>query len=271
MERSREMRGSALALLVMFLAFAAPGATAAGAKVRTETVVYKHGDTTLEGFLAYPEASSRPLPGVLVVHDWGGPGDYSRRRAEQLAEAGYVAFAIDMYGQGVRPTTMEEKAKQAGIYRSDRALMRARARAGLDRAPRQSRGSTRSGSRPSATASAAGRRSSWLAAGAPLAGVVSFHGNLDTPNPADAKAIQAKILVCHGADDPYVPAEQVSAFQKEMRDAGVDCQFIAYSGAVHAFTQKEAGNDPSKGAAYNEAADRRSWQAMRAFFAEIFP
>lgn len=262
------MRGFVLSLLALVLA-AAPGVTAAEAKVHTETVVYEHGDTTLEGYLAYPEASSRPLPGVLVVHDWGGPGDYSRRRAEQIAEAGYVAFAIDMYGQGVRPTSTEEKAKQAGIYRSDRALMRARARAGLDVLLTNPKVDAR---RVAAIGYCFGGGTALELArsGAPIAGVVSFHGNLDTPNPADAKAIKAKLLICHGADDPYVPAEQVFAFQQEMKGAGVDYQFIAYGGAVHAFTQKEAGNDNSKGAAYNESADRRSWQAMRDFFVEIF-
>lgn len=263
------MRWSGLSLLVLVLAAAIPWDTMAEANVHTETVVYTQGDATLEGFLAYPEDSTRPLPGVLVVHDWSGPGPYSRRRAEQLAEAGYVAFAIDMYGQGVRPTTMEEKAKQAGIYRSDRALMRARARAGLDVLLANPRVDAK---RVAAIGYCFGGGTALELArsGAPLAGVVSFHGNLDTPNPTDAKAIKAKLLICHGADDPFVPAEQVSAFQKEMKDAGVDYQFIAYSGAVHAFTQKEAGNDNSKGAAYNEAADRRSWQAMRDFFAEIF-
>ena len=106
--------------------------------------------------------------------------------------------------------------------------------------------------------------------GAPIAGVVSFHGNLDTPNPADAKQIRAKILVCHGADDPFVTPEQVAGFEKEMRDAKVDWQLIAYGGAVHSFTRPDSGTDPSKGAAYNAAADRRSWQAMMGFFAEIF-
>jgi dienelactone hydrolase len=262
------MRRTSLSLLGLVLAAGALSVTAAEAKVHTETIVYRHGNTTLEGFLAYPEDSNRLLPGVLVVHDWGGPGDYSRRRTEQLADAGYVAFAIDMYGQGVRPTTMDEKAKQAGIYRSDRALMRARARAGLDALLANPRVD------PKQVAAigycfGGGTALELARSGAPLAGVVSFHGNLDTPNSGDAKAIKAKILVCHGADDPYVPAEQVSAFQKEMKDAGVDYQFIAYSGAVHAFTQKEAGNDNSKGVAYNEAADRRSWQAMRDFFAEV--
>jgi len=242
---------------------------AAEAKVHTETVSYRHGSTELEGYLAYPEGLKTPAPGILVIHDWSGPGPYSQRRAEELADAGFVAFAIDMYGKGVRPTTMEEKAKQAGIYRGDRSLMRARARAGLDQLlanPMVDR------TKLAAIGYCFGGGSALELArsGAPLAGVVSFHGNLDTPNPADARAIKAKVLICHGADDPYVTADQVAGFQKEMKDAEVDYQLIVYSGAVHAFTQKEAGDDNSKGAAYNEAADRRSWQAMKDFFSEIF-
>ena len=241
----------------------------AEAKVHTETIIYKQGDTALEGYLAYPEGLSTRVPGILVVHDWSGPGPYSHMRAEQLAEAGYVAFAVDIYGQGVRPATMEDRAKTAGIYRADRALMRARARAGLDQLL------TNPNVDPKKVAVigycfGGGVALELARAGAPLAGVVTFHGSLDTPNPADAAAIKAKILVCHGADDPFVKPEQVAAFQKEMKDAHVDYQLIEYSGAVHGFTIKDSGDDPSKGMAYNEAADRRSWQAMNDFFAEIF-
>ncbi|MGD1042537.1 MAG: dienelactone hydrolase family protein, partial [Sedimentisphaerales bacterium] len=106
--------------------------------------------------------------------------------------------------------------------------------------------------------------------GADLKGVISFHGNLDTPNPADANNIKAKVLVCHGADDPYVPQEQVTAFWSQMRNTKVDWQLIIYSGAVHGFTNPDNGSDPSKGAAYNKQADIRSWQAMKEFFKEIF-
>jgi len=106
--------------------------------------------------------------------------------------------------------------------------------------------------------------------GADIAGVVSFHGGLDSPTPADGKNIKARVLVLHGADDPYESAQDIAAFQQELRDAKVDWQMVYYSGAVHAFTQKMAGNDPTKGAACDERADRRSWQAMRDFFAEIF-
>jgi dienelactone hydrolase len=190
-------------------------------------------------------------------------------RVEKLAEAGYVALAIDMYGQGIRPKTPEECGKQAGIYRGDRALMRARARAGLDELLKNPLVD------PSRVAAigycfGGGVALELARSGAPLAGVVSFHGNLDTPNPDDARQIKGKILVCHGADDPFVTAEQVTAFEKEMRDAKVDWQLIKYGNAVHSFTRPDSGDDPSKGAAYNAAADRRSWAAMLAFFGEIF-
>lgn len=101
-------------------------------------------------------------------------------------------------------------------------------------------------------------------------GVVSFHGNLDTPNPDDAKSIKAKVLVCHGANDSFVPAAQVAAFMDEMRKAAVDWQMVFYGGAVHSFTNPASGNDPKVGVAYNAEADKRSWEAMRLFFAEIF-
>lgn len=240
----------------------------AEAKVETTTVVYRHGDAVLEGYLAKPDGPGLH-PGVVVVHDWRGITADTRHRAEMLAELGYVALAIDMYGQGVRPTTPDECAKQAGIYRADRALMRARARAGLDLLSADP-GVDKARIAAIGYCFGGGTALELARSGAPLVGVVSFHGNLDTPDPSVAKAIQGKVLVCHGADDPFVPAEQVAAFQKEMREAGVDYEINQYGGAVHSFTVKDSGNDPSKGAAYNEAADRRSWVAMQQFFAEIF-
>ena len=106
--------------------------------------------------------------------------------------------------------------------------------------------------------------------GAALNGVVSFHGGLDSPTPADGKNIKCKVLVCHGADDPFESPADLAAFEKELRDANVDWRLIKYGGAVHSFTQPMAGNDNSKGAAYNERADKRSWVDMKSFFAEIF-
>lgn len=241
----------------------------AEAKLVTQTVDYKHGDVALEGYLAYDDSFKAPRPGVLVIHEWTGLGKYAMKRADMLAQLGYVAFAIDMYGKGIRPTTPEEAGAQAGIYRKDRPLMRARAQAGLSVLASNKMVD------PKKIAAigycfGGGTALELARSGADLAGVVSFHGTLDTPNPADAKSIKGKILVCHGAADPYVTQEAVTNFQKEMADAGTDWQLIQYGGAVHSFSNPDSGNDPSKGAAYNENADKRSWQAMKQFFEEIF-
>jgi dienelactone hydrolase len=206
---------------------------------------------------------------VLVVHDWYGISDHTRKEVEKLAALGYVAFAADIYGKGVRPTDDKAATEQAKKYKGDRKLLRARARAGLDVLAKNKLVD------PTRLASIGfcfgGTTSLELARdGAPLVGVVSFHGGLTTPTPEDAKHIKGKVLALHGGDDPYVPAEDVAAFQKEMRDAGVDWQFISYGGAVHSFTVPAAGTDNSKGAAYNAKADARSWEAMKQFFAEIF-
>lgn len=245
-------------------------ATTAVAGVKTEVVTYTHGDTTLEGFLAWDDAVTGKRPGVLVIHQWMGVTDNERMRAEMLAKLGYIALAVDVYGKGVRPTSTQEAGALAGKYKGDRALLRGRLAAGLAELKRNPKVYP---SRIAAIGYCFGGTAALDLArsGADVAGVVSFHGALDTPTPADAKRIRGKVLVLHGADDPWVPSEQVLAFEREMRDAGVDWQLVAYGGAVHAFTQKEAGNDNSRGAAYNERADRRSWEAMRAFFAELFP
>lgn len=238
-------------------------------EIVTETVEYKHGDVVLEGFLAYDNATTGKRPGVLVVHEWTGINDYTKSRCRQLAEMGYVAFAVDMYGKGIRPQTSEEASRQATIYRSDRGLMRDRITAGLNVLMNNE---LCDNSRIAAIGYCFGGGTvlELARSGADIDGVVSFHGNLDTPDPAVAKNIKCKILVCHGADDPHVPSTQVNAFMEEMRAANIDYQFIAYSRAVHSFTNPGAGNDNSKGSAYNPDADRRSWQHMQDFFAEIF-
>ncbi|HEV3443700.1 MAG TPA: dienelactone hydrolase family protein [Gemmataceae bacterium] len=250
--------------LVLFLV-----ASVAQATVHTEVVEYKHGDTVLEGYLAYDDSSTDKRPGVLVVHEWTGHNPYVRMRAEQLAALGYVAFALDMYGKGVHAKDPKEAASLASTYKNDRKLMRARARAGLDVLQKQPLADTQ---RLAAIGYCFGGTTVLELArdGAELAGVVSFHGDLSTPTPEDAKNIKAKVLAQHGADDPFVPPPQVAAFEEEMRKGGVDWQLIAYGGAVHSFTNPGAGNDNSKGAAYNAKADRRSWDAMQRFFHEIF-
>lgn len=244
-------------------------AATAQAAIVTKTVEYRHGGTVLEGYLAYDDQATGKRPGILVVHEWTGLGPYVKSRVEQLAKLGYVAFGADIYGKGVRPSTPAEAAKVAGKYKADRELMRARAKAGLEELARQSQVDT---SRLAAIGYCFGGTTvlELTRSGADLKGVVSFHGNLETPRPEDAKNVRAKVLVLHGGDDPHVPPAEVAAFQDEMRKAGVDWQMDIYGGAVHSFTNRDAGNDPSKGAAYNEKADRRSWEAMKTFFAEIF-
>jgi dienelactone hydrolase len=255
--------------LLGWFALLLAGASVATAEVRTKVVEYKHGDAVLEGYLAWDDAIKGKRPGVLVVHEWTGLGSYAKMRAEKLAGLGYVAFAIDIYGKGIRPKTPQEAGAQAGIYKSDRQLMRARALAGLNVLLGNEMCDTK---RVAAIGYCFGGTTVLEIArsGADIAGVASFHGALDTPNPGDAKNIKCKVLALHGGDDPYVPRKDVEAFEDEMRAGSVDWQLNVYSGAVHAFTNPEAGDDNSKGAAYNAKADRRSWDAMKLFFAEIF-
>jgi len=239
------------------------------AAVQTRVVDYPQGDTTLEGFVAYDDAFKGPRPGVLIVHQWMGLTDYEKHRAEMLAQLGYVAFCVDIYGKGIRPENTQEAGRLAGKYKKDRQLLRARANAGLEALRRQPSVDPK---RIAAIGYCFGGTTviELARSGADVAGIVSFHGGLDSPSPADGKHIKGKVLICHGADDPTMKPEDIAAFESEMRNNGVDWQLIEYGGAVHAFTQPMAGNDNSKGMAYNEKADRRSWEAMKQFFAEIF-
>ena len=240
------------------------------AAIHTETVDYKQGDTTLEGFLAYDDSISGKRPGVLVVHQWLGLTDYEKRRATMLAQLGYVAFCADIYGKGVRPANVQEAGALVGKFEhgSDRSLLRARVNAGLDELKKNPLVDT---NRVAAIGYCFGGTTviELALSGAQLNGVVSFHGGLDAPNPADARNIKCSVLALAGADDPFQNPNDLAAFEKEMRDAKVDWQITFYGGAVHAFTQPDPGF-VNPGAKYNEKADKRSWQAMKDFFAEIF-
>ena len=257
------MRSLAVGLTTLVIAISAM------ASIKTQAIEYKQGDTVLEGFLAYDDSQTGTRPGVLVVHEWWGLNDYAKHRAEMLAELGYVAFCVDMFGKGVVAKTPEEAGAQAGKLRADRPLVRARAQAGLDIFKQQLNVDAEK-------IAVIGYCFGGMVAlelarsGADVDGVVSFHGSLNTPNTEDAKNIKAKILVLHGADDPNVKPDEVAAFEQEMREGAVEWQLFKYGGAVHAFTNPAAGNDPSRGAAYNEKADKRSWEAMKNFFVEIF-
>ncbi len=240
----------------------------AQAKMVTKTVEYKSESTVLEGYLAYDDGAG-VKPGIVVVHDWMGLSADTKKRAEMLAGLGYVAFAADIYGKGVRPKDATEAGQLATKYKSDVKLLRARVTAAFDYLKSQT---VVNPAKLAAIGYCFGGTTALELArsGAALKGVVSFHGGLATPNPADAKNIKGRVLALHGADDPYVSAAEVTGFEKEMREAKLDWQLVAYGNAVHAFTVKAAGNDNSKGAAYNEKADRRSWIAMQEFFKEIF-
>ncbi|MEW5746509.1 MAG: dienelactone hydrolase family protein [Nitrospirota bacterium] len=245
------------------------GAAAVRAEVHTQTIPYRHHGTVLEGYLAYDDKLPGKRPGVLVVHEWWGITPFIKEKVEQLARMGFTAFAADIYGKGVRPKDPKEAAAQAEKYRSNRALLRERTMAGLE----VLRSNEHTDPRHLAAIGFCFGGTAVLElarSGAPVAGVVSFHGGLATLSPDDAKNIKAKVLVLHGADDPFVPMKEVLAFQEEMRKAGADWQMNIYGNAVHSFTNPAAGNDAMKGTAYNEKADRRSWNAMKVFFAEIF-
>ena len=241
----------------------------ARAEIVSKAVEYKEGQTTLEGLWVYDDSVKGKRPGVLVVHQWKGVGDYEKKRAEMLAKLGYNVFAVDIYGKGIRHNNPKDASAEAAKYKNDRKLLRARVNAGLEVLKKQDLTDAK---RVAAIGYCFGGTTALELArsGADVAGVVSFHGGLNTPNPTDAQRIKAKVLALHGADDPHVPPAEVAAFEQEMRDAKVDWSLVAYGGAVHSFTDWNAGNDNSKGSAYNEKADKRSWEAMKQFFAEIF-
>ena len=244
-------------------------ALAAGAQIHTETIEYRDRDTVLEGYLAYDADMKGKRPGVLIVHQWKGLTDYEKKRAEMLAKLGYNVFALDIYGKGIRPKTSQEAGAQAGKYKNNRELLRARAQAGLAVLQKQELTDPR---RIAAIGYCFGGTTviELARSGAEIAGVVSFHGGLDSPHPEDGKNIKCKVLALHGADDPHVSAKDLAAFEDEMRQAKVDWELVKYGGAVHSFTDWNAGNNVAQGAAYNEKADKRSWEAMRQFFAELF-
>lgn len=258
------MRSNRLLLLAIPLLLASLSAPAA---VKTEVVEYRDGEQVCEGYLAWDDAVAGKRAGVVVVHEWMGLGDYAKRRAREIAALGTVVFAADIYGKGIRAKDFKEAGQLAGKFKGDLPLLRSRARAALavlEKDPRVD------ASRLFALGYCFGGTTALELArsGAPLAGAVSFHGGLSTKDPADAKAIKGRVLVLHGAADPYVPPAEVAAFKKEMDDARVDWQLVEYAGAVHSFTNPDSGSDPSKGAAYDARADRRSWEAMKSFLAE---
>jgi dienelactone hydrolase len=245
------------------------------ASIVTRDIDYSHEGTQLRGYLAYDDSKTAEgkLPGVLIVHEWWGLNDYAKGRAVQLAKLGYVAFALDMYGAGVVTTDKEKAGELAGQF-YHKPLMAERAQAGLDQLMATGLVDP---SRVAAIGYCFGGSTVQALAysGAPLAGIVSFHGGLIPATPESAARTKAKVLICHGALDPSEKPEEISAYIKSMNDAKLDYEFIEYAGAHHAFTNPDADrmaelNGLQGFIGYSPSADRRSWADMNVFFAEIF-
>jgi dienelactone hydrolase len=255
------------ALLPSFLAVLGSFGSLQAAIVE-QALEYKSGNILCEGWQAYDDAVTGKRPGVLIVHQWTGISDHEKEAARKLAALGYNVFIADIYGKGIRPQP-PAAGKEAGKYKADRALLRARVNAALD----VLRGDPRTDASKLAAIGYCFGGTTVLElarSGAAVSGVVSFHGGLDSPAPADGRNIKGKVLALHGADDPFVPAKDIAAFESEMKAASVGYELVQYPGAVHSFTHKAAGDDKSKGAAYDAAADRDSWQRMERFLEGLF-
>jgi dienelactone hydrolase len=253
------MRSILAAILIVAMA------STAHAVVKVEPVDYKDGTVALKGVIAYDDAAKDKRPGVIVVHEWWGLNDYAKSRAKMLAEAGYVAFALDMYGDG----KSTEHPDEAGAWAT---AVRANAKGGMDRFMAGYNVLKADKHVDPAHISAIGYCFgggvilSAALAGAPLDAVVSFHGSLPT-DPATGK-VTARILVCHGAADPFSTPEAVSGFMKAATDAGADWEMNFYANAKHSFTNPNAAAYKMPQLEYNEKADKRSWQDMLNFLAE---
>lgn len=232
-----------------------------------KAVSYTDGDQKLNGFAVAPENGSTSKPGVLILPAWKGIDDHSKEVAQNLSKLGYYAFVADIYGEGNYPKDAKEAGEKSGFYKKNYKEYQKRiglALAQLIKAGANADNIVVIGYCFGGTGALEAVRANMnIKAG------VSFHGGLGKDNSRVNNAINRKVLVLHGADDFFVPQKDIDAFQAEMRDGKADWQMIYYADAVHAFTEKSAGNDKSKGAAYNEKADKRSWQHLLLFLQEV--
>lgn len=245
-------------------------ATAASGEVATREVEYTQGETKLTGFFAWDDAAAGKRPGVIVVHEWWGHNEHARNQAKRLAEAGYVAFALDMFGDGKVTTHPEEAEKFVQEATGDPGVVGARFDAALEQLK------THPQVDPEKIAAigycfGGSVVLGMVRGGADLDAAVTFHGALATDSRAEPGKVQARVLVLTGAADPLVPPEQVEAFEKEMEAAGADFRVVRYPGAKHSFTNPEADDRDMEALAYDAEADEKSWQAMLDLFAEVFP
>jgi len=258
--------------LAFFVALFFLGSFSLHSGLETKTIEYTANGVAMKGYLAYEKHSDAKRPGVLVVHEWWGHNDYARRRAEMLAELGFVALAVDMYGDGKNAGHPDDAGKFAGEVSKNMPVMRARFLAALevlktdphvDHANIAAIGYCFGGSVVLNMARA----------GVDLKGVVSFHGSLGTSTPAEKGKVKAKVLVCNGAEDKFISDEDIKKFKEEMESARVSYKFTSYEGAIHSFTNpaaSEIGKKFGLAVAYKAAADKKSWTDMQEFFNEIF-
>ncbi|GGD24139.1 dienelactone hydrolase family protein [Flavobacterium orientale] len=232
-----------------------------------QSVSYNDGVQSLNGFVSKPATPNKEQSGILILPAWMGIDDHSKEVAQQLSALGHHAFIADIYGEGNYPTSTSEAGKQAGIYKKNVGDYQRRIQLALDELIKAGANKDKIiviGYCFGGTGALEAAR-----AGLNVVGVVSFHGGLGKAEDRTTKEVRPKVLVLHGADDPFVPEKEIAAFQKEMKDAKADWQMVYYSGAVHSFTNKKAGTDNSRGAAYNELADKRSFQHFLTFVKEI--
>ncbi len=230
---------------------------------------YADGDTRCHGEIALPAGDGR-VPGIAIFPDIGGVGDHTNKWADRIAaELGYVALAADTYGEGRKPSGFPEGMAWIGEWRGDLPRLVTRGRAALEAIAAHPRCDGRLAAIGFCFGGAVILE--LARAGTPdMAAGVSFHGALQTTTRTDPGGITAKLLVCHGAEDPMGDYAVLSAFLGEMRDAQADCQTIAYTGVVHSFTNEAQDGSFNPALKFNAAANRRSWRAMAAHFEEVF-
>lgn len=235
--------------------------------VTTQAIDYSHNDVQLEGFFAYDNKRPQPLPAVLISHAWGGRDEFVCNKARRLAKLGYAAFALDMYGKGIIGSGPEENARLMNPFMNDRRLLQDRITTALETVRKLPQVDPK---RIAAMGFCFGGLCvlDLARTGADLRGVVSFHGLFVPPGNTQGNKIKAKVLVLHGHDDPMAPPDQAANLAKELTEAEADWQIHIYGNTLHAFTNPMA-NDRSFGTVYDETADRRSWESLRNFLAEV--
>ena len=247
-------------------------ATTAQAAVQGQEVTYRAGETVLKGYLAYDDSIQCKRPGILVVHEWWGHNAYARKRARMLAELGYTALAVDMYGEGKTAGHPKDAGRFSSEVKQNLPLAKTRFLAALELLQQHP---TVDSKHAAAIGYCFGGAIvlEMARAGLDLDGVVSFHGSLGTAHPARCGVVKAKVLVLNGADDSFVKPEHIAGFKQEMKAAGVSYRFVNYPGAKHSFTNPDAdsfGERFGLPLAYHSDADTKSWQAMQEFFNEVF-